>query len=230
MNAPPARLRLGSAEIASALRRDILQGAMEQHDRLPAERLLAETYSVSRGTIREALHRLSLEGLLEIRAGSGAYVSYSPEVIQDSPIDSARPLELMDARFALEPHICRLAVLHARRTDFDLFESLLEKMESSVNDSGAFADADSEFHAAMAKSTGNSLLIWILTQTSNVRTHSEWKRMRSVTLNPNIITLYNAQHRKIVAAIKSREPERAANAMKEHLETARLSLTRAAAT
>ncbi len=203
---------------------------MEQHDRLPAERLLAETYSVSRGTIREALHRLSLEGLVEIRAGSGAYVSYSPEVIQDSPIDSARPLELMDARFALEPHICRLAVLHARRTDFDLFESLLEKMESSVSDSGTFADADSEFHAAMAKSTGNSLLIWILTQTSNVRTHSEWKRMRSVTLNPNIITLYNAQHRKIVAAIKSREPERAANAMKEHLETARLSLTRAAAT
>jgi len=203
---------------------------MSQHDRLPAERLLAETYGVSRGTIREALNRLSREGLLEIRAGSGAYVAYSPDIIHDSPIDSARPLELMDARFALEPHICRLAVLHARRSDFDLFESLLDVMERSVEDPATFGEADSEFHAALAKSTGNSLLIWILTQTSNVRTHTEWTRMRSLTLHPKIISLYNTQHRKIVSAIRAREPERAANAMKDHLETARLSLTRAAST
>jgi len=230
MNAPTTKMKMGSAEIASALRRDILQGVMAQHDRLPAERLLAETYGVSRGTIREALNRLNREGLLEIRAGSGAYVAYTPEIIQDSPIDSARPLELMDTRFALEPHICRLAVLHARRSDFELFDSLLNLMERSIDDPATFAEADSEFHAALAKSTGNSLLIWIVTQMSNVRGHSEWTRMRSLTLNPKIISLYNTQHRKMIAAIKAREPERAANAMKEHLETARLSLTRAAAT
>ena len=230
MNAPTMKMKMGSAEIASALRREILQGEMAQHDRLPAERLLAETYGVSRGTVREALNRLSREGLLEIRAGSGAYITYSPEIIQDSPSDSARSLELIDTRFALEPHICRLAVLHARRSDFDLFDSLLATMERSAEDPATFAEADSEFHAALAKSTGNSLLIWIVTQMSNVRGHSEWTRMRALTLNPKIISLYNTQHRKIVAAIKSREPERAANAMKEHLETARLSLTRAAAT
>lgn len=230
MNAPMTSMKMGSAEIASAIRRDILQSVLAQHDRLPAERALAETYGVSRGTIREALNRLSREGMLEIRAGSGAYVTYSPEIIQDSPIDSARPLELMDTRFALEPHICRLAVLHARRSDFDLFDSLLETMERAAEDSATFAEADSEFHAALAKSTGNSLLIWIVTQMSNVRSHSEWTRMRALTLNPKIISLYNTQHRKLVAAIKAREPERAANAMKEHLETARLSLTRAAAT
>ncbi|MDG1211452.1 MAG: FadR/GntR family transcriptional regulator [Paracoccaceae bacterium] len=230
MNAPAIKVKMGSAEIASAMRRDILQGELAQHDRLPAERLLAETYDVSRGTIREALNRLSREGLLEIRAGSGAYVTYSPKVIQDSPIDSARPLELMDTRFALEPHICRLAVLHARRSDFELFDSQLVKMEKSVEDPATFAETDNEFHAALARSTGNSLLIWIVTQMSNVRGHSEWTRMRTLTLNPKIISLYNTQHRKLIAAIKAREPERAANAMKEHLETARLSLTRAAAT
>ena len=54
--------------------------------------------------------------------------------------------------------------------------------------------------------------------------------MRHLTLDENIISQYNAQHRKILNAIRSREPERAANMMKDHLETARLSLTRAAAT
>lgn len=230
MNAPTLKTKMGSAEIASSLRRDILQGEVALHDRLPAERILAERFGVSRGTVREALTRLSRENLLDIRAGSGAYVAYSPQDIIDSPIDSARPLELMDTRFALEPHICRLAVLHARRSDFELFESLLDQMERSVDDINAFAEADSEFHGALAKSTGNSLLIWILTQTSNVRSHTEWTRMRSLTLNAKIIALYNTQHRKIISAIKAREPERAAMAMKDHLETARLSLTRAAAT
>jgi DNA-binding GntR family transcriptional regulator len=53
--------------------------------------------------------------------------------------------------------------------------------------------------------------------------------MRSLTLNTDIIQQYNAQHRRILNALYSREPEAAASNMKEHLETARLSLTRAAA-
>ena len=53
---------------------------------------------------------------------------------------------------------------------------------------------------------------------------------RIATTNTSIIDQYNDQHRRMLSAIKSREPERAAMLMKEHLETARLSLTRAAAT
>ena len=58
----------------------------------------------------------------------------------------------------------------------------------------------------------------------------DWVRMRRITLGPGIISQYNRQHRAIVDAIRNREPEAAAERMKEHLETARLSLTRAAAT
>jgi DNA-binding GntR family transcriptional regulator len=53
--------------------------------------------------------------------------------------------------------------------------------------------------------------------------------MRGLTLNPTVIDQYNKQHRKILEALYRREPEAAANSMKEHLETVRLSLTRAAA-
>ena len=58
----------------------------------------------------------------------------------------------------------------------------------------------------------------------------EWTRMRHLTLDEGIIAQYNGQHRELLNAIRSREPERAAAKMKEHLETARLSLTRAADT
>ena len=76
----------------------------------------------------------------------------------------------------------------------------------------------------------NGLLIWIIDQIANVRAQDDWTRMRHLTLDTRTINQYNAQHRQILNAIRTREPERAANIMKEHLETARLSLTRAAET
>ena len=222
--------RLGSADIAAVLRREILSGALLQHDRLPAERTLAERYGVSRGTVREALIRLEREKLVEIRAGSGTYVIHSAPMPTDSPIETARPLELMDTRFALEPHICRLAVLHARRSDFEAFDTLLTQMEACGDDALAFGEADSQFHTVLAQSTGNNLLIWMVGQMSNVRGQDEWTRMRHLTLDAKSIAQYNAEHRQIVQAIRARDPDRAALMMKGHLETARLALTRAAAT
>lgn len=222
--------KLGAADIAAVMRREISKGNLQLHDRLPAERVMAETYGVARGTIREALNRLEADKYVEIRAGSGTYVTHKVELDYSSPISSANPLELMDARFALEPHMCRLSVLSGRRADFDRLEQLCNQMEANVKDAVAFAEADTEFHRVLAETTGNSLLIWIIGQITSVRELDEWRRMRHLTLNEGIIMQYNSQHRQILNAIRTREPERAANLMKEHLETARLSLTRAAAT
>lgn len=219
----------GSAELAASLKRAILGGEFLTEERMASERAMADRYGVSRGTVREALTRLSREGLVEIRRGSGAYVTHSPGDAAGLPIESARPLELMDARFALEPHICRLCVLQAGRPEIDELEALLSRMEAAADDPLAFAEADSEFHAALARSSGNRLLMGILAQINSVRGFDEWRRMRNLTLDRETILKYNAQHRQIVRAIAAREPERAAALMKDHLETARLSLTRAAA-
>lgn len=220
----------GAAEIATILRRDISKGRLRMHDRLPAERQLAESYGVARNTLREALLRLEEENYVEIRPGSGTYVTYSAGEPTNAAIENANPLELIDARFALEPHICRLCVLHGRRNQFEELEELCARMEEAVNNPAAFAEADTDFHRALAATTGNGLLIWIISQINSVRSQDEWTRMRTITLEPSIIIQYNSQHRQILNAIKTREPERAANLMKEHLETARLSLTRAADT
>jgi len=224
--------RLGSSEIAAKLRREISRGTLEPRERLMPERELAEVYSVSRSTVREALNQLAKEGLVDIKRGSGTYVSAEQEVIGELShlVENARPLEMIDARFALEPHLCRLAVLHARSVDLDAMEKQILTMENQIHDPVEFSIADKEFHSLLAQSTGNSLLIWFNAQISAVRNQEEWSRMRHLTLNTETTALYNKQHRQILNAIRTREPERAASLMKEHLETARLSLTRAAST
>ena len=222
--------KLGATDIAALLRREISKGFLQLHDRLPPERVLADTYNAARGTVRKALTLLESEGFVEIRPGSGTYVVHMPANTASDEIENATPLELMDTRFALEPHICRLSVLHGRRTDFDAMETLCTRMEGLSNDPVAFSEVDSEFHRALANSTRNGLLVWIIDQIAHVRNQDDWTRMRHLTLDAMTINQYNAQHRQILNAIRTREPERAANIMKEHLETARLSLTRAAET
>ncbi|MEM7074761.1 MAG: FadR/GntR family transcriptional regulator [Pseudomonadota bacterium] len=222
--------RSGAAEIAAAVRRDIASGVLQQHDRLPSERELSEVYGAARGTVRKALSALEDEGFVETRPGSGTYVVHQHKTLSTDAIESATPLEMMDARFALEPHICRLAVLHARRDDFDRLEALCIEMEACVDDPAAFSDADADFHRALVDSTRNGLLIWVIGQISSVRVQDDWNRMRKLTLDRQTIRAYNTQHRQILNAIRTREPERAASMMKEHLEAARLSLTRVSET
>jgi len=216
----------GSAEIAAEMRRAIEGGQYRRFERLPASRDLAATLGVARNTLRDALYQLEREGLLETKPGSGTYVAAQPDPGTPSAVEEATPLELIDARFALEPHICRLCVLHGRREDLEALEALCEKMEASLHDPISFSEADTAFHRRLATTTRNNLLIWLISQINTVRSLDEWTRMRHLTLDETIITLYNTQHREVLNAIRAREPERAASKMKEHLETARLSLTR----
>lgn len=221
-------IKLGAADIAALMRREIAKGTFEVNDRLPPERMLAENYGAARGTVRNALSRLESEGFVETRRGSGTYVVHKPNETTAAAIDNATPLELIDTRFALEPHISRLAVLHGRQADFVQLEELCDTMEQNADDPVMFSEVDTEFHLKLAESTRNGLLVWIMSQVGSVRSQKEWMRMRHLTLDAKTIATYNTQHRAILEAVRTRQPERAAAAMKQHLETARLSLTRAA--
>jgi len=222
--------KLGSADIAAKIRKEVINGELRFKDKLPAERVLANFYGVSRGTIRAALTVLEEDKIISIKPGSGAFVAFEKSKVIVSQVENSNPLELIDARFAIEPHLCRLAILNGRKEHFQKLDELTKKMNNSIEDVQAFAEADTIFHKTLAESTGNSLLIWIINQITAARGLREWTKARNLTLNKEIMTLYNNQHAGIIDCIKSREPELAASAMKEHLETARLSLTRASGT
>ena len=219
---------MNAADIAGALRKQIASARFAQNDRLPPERTLAEQFGVARGTIREALKRLEETGFVERRPGSGTYVTYSERDETRSIVETTRPLELIDARFAVEPHMVRLAVLHATEFDLAKAEAHLQAMESCGSNAVAFADADDRFHLALARCSQNALIVWMMEKMHEVRSHAQWARMRTITLEPKIIALYNGQHRGIVNAIRARDAVAAGRLMREHLETARRSLVEAA--
>ncbi len=220
----------GSSGVAAQLRNEIAVGTLKPNDRLLPQRDLSKKFDCSRGTVQRALRQLTDEGLVQSIKGSGTYVLGEVDLKASGYSKPTRPLELMDARFAFEPHICRLAVMNAINADFDDLDDLLGEMEASAADADRFAEFDDLFHFRLAETTGNSLLIWIAEQLRAVRAQSDWLRMRQITLNQQIIDRYSRQHRNVVDAIRAREPEVAARCMREHLETARLSLTRASAT
>jgi len=219
--------RIGQFEVASLLRNEIHEYRLKHLDRLPSERDLATQHNVARGTIRGALRTLAREGLVEKRRGSGTYITYQPEMASSDPIRDARPLELIDVRFAIEPHICRLCVLNAGSEDFEQLEELLGEMESSVNDPVRFSQYDTRFHARLALTTRNQLLVWIIEQINAVRNNSEWLSMLKLTLDSQMIRDYNATHRAIFEAIRDRDADKAARLMRDHLQRARLSILRA---
>lgn len=217
---------MNSREIAVDLRRQITRAHYQVDERLPAERALADSYGVARGTVREALKSLERMGFVERRAGSGTYVTYARSPERATVIETTRPLELVDARFAIEPHMCRLAVLHATELDLVRAESHLSAIEAD-NRMGGFAENDERFHLALADAAHNPMIKWMMQKCHEVRSHAQWSRMRALTLTPAIVAAYNRQHRAIVDAIRARDPDGAATAMRAHLDTARRSLVEA---
>lgn len=215
---------VGSADIAAELRRQIASARFMPSERLPPERLLAERYGVARGTVRQALRQLEQMGFVERRPGSGTYVTWEDDRAEQSVTEITRPLELVDARFGVEPHMCRLAVLRATDLELNQLRALLDAMETCAQDSARFADIDEEFHLAIARCTQNPMVIWMMEKIHEVRSHAQWSRMRLLTLNPEVVALYNRQHRAVIDAIADRDTERAAQAMKAHLSTAKASL------
>ena len=86
MNDKPADPRRLYLQIAEKLRDLIAQPDFAPNGRLPSERTLAATLAVSRPSVREALVALELEGLVEIRRGSGVYVCATPQPRTETPL------------------------------------------------------------------------------------------------------------------------------------------------
>ena len=214
----------GSAGIAAQLRHSILEGVYGFSDRLPAERQLAETFNVSRGTIREALRRLEELGMVTREIGSGTFVTYREFAEQAAIADVTSPLELIDVRFGIEPQMVRLAISNATAIDIERLHKALARVESTQNNPENFTLADSEFHLSLAECPRNRLMVWLYQLINETRTHSQWVSMKDRILTSERIAKYNAQHRQLYNAIASRDIDTALATIYEHLDRARTDL------
>lgn len=215
----------GVTMIVAELRDAIRGGAYGHGQRLPAERDLATHYGASRTTVREALGQLETEGLVTRKVGSGTFVHWPTAPFGGDIADMTSPLELMEVREAIEPHLARMAVVHASAKDLDLLEKALAELEACEGEQAAFSSADERFHMALAEATGNPLMAWVYSQINDVRCHEQWTEMKRKVLSREAIGIYNQQHRALVEAIRKRDVDAATTVVSEHLAQARLDLT-----
>ncbi len=219
----------GPRAISAYLQRAIETGAYSEGDRLPPERQLAECFNAARSTVRRALDQLEKAGLVSRRLGSGTFVgapAASPRRTVEL-IDQISPIQLIEARLAVEPFTTRLAVLHATRQSLDDMEVVLAHAEDSVGDKDEFSKWDGEFHLLIAHASGNPLLINVCRQINHVRLHAQWDAMKEKILTPEVIAAYNRQHRSIFNALHERDAQGAFALITEHLEQARDDLVKA---
>jgi len=214
----------GSSWITGQLRKAIQEGAYAHGEKLPAERQLAEAFGTSRTTVRTALDQLEQERLVLRRVGAGTFVNCRATVRDNDVSELTSPLELIEVRLALEPHMTRLAVLNATGRDLDRLNEVMNRLAAACTDSEGFTQWDEDFHLAVAECTRNPLLVSLYRQINEIRAHKQWNAMKDKVLTAERMADYNQQHRSLFEAIRSRDVEAAVAIITNHLHQARRQL------
>lgn len=214
---PGNRVGVTTSEVASLLRQRILEGEYAYEERLPAERNLAAEFNVARGTIRSVLEILEQQHLVTRQIGSGTYVIHRETTNQQEISSITSPLEMNEVRIAIEPQMVRLAIANASSRELDELRAALHQCEGCGGDPEKFARGDAAFHMALAHCSRNKLMYWLYERISEVRRHSQWRRMKAKLLTAERIDYYNNQHRKLYEAIAARDTANAVKLIKDHL-------------
>lgn len=167
--ARPARRENVPATIAAELRRQIASGDLAPGSQLPGHRELAAMYSVSVGSVREAISMLVSAGLVETQAGRGTYVSSGSSAagrrldlvhsLPPGPLERAEVEELVEARELIEAQLAALAAERGMPQQIARLRACIEQMEVAAASPLAYPDADVEFHLALAEAAGNRYLL-----------------------------------------------------------------------
>ena len=206
-------------EVARQLEQFITE-RMKPGDMLPPERELAEKFGVSRSSVRDAIRRLELIGLVEPRQGSGTLVrEVSPEFLVN-PLTSVlvqkrkSVVELLDVRKILEPPLAARAASHASADDIAELEDILRRQDDKLRRGEVAIDEDNEFHYTIALASDNTVVLKVLDVLMDLLRETR-ERSLQVEGRPQKSL---AGHRRILSAIKRRDGAAAELAMRRHIE------------
>ncbi len=212
--------------IAEQLAERIRMGEFGLGDRLPSERELSERLQVSRSSVREALLALEIAGWVEVRVGSGVFVTATqpaePAAESANPALRAAvhaatdmsPFELLDVRLLLEPECAALAAQNATP---DQVAAILE-IQRRMSAAGTPNDYDRLFHDAIGAACGNAALasalshVWDLAEDSPV-----FQRLDQHFVTAKVWRVALEEHERVCAAIADHDPIRARHAMTQHV-------------
>ena len=215
-----------SDQIVNEFRKLIKQGTLKPGQKIPGEHDLAERFSTSRGTIREALRTLETMGLLEIKSGSGAYVRELP--LSSGNLDNKLQwllerresvLELMEVRQVLQGRAAKLCAENIGESQLQTLNENIQTMMRAKedNDAEALTEIDTHFHYLIGEYCGNKILddlIKYVEETYRISSRAlmdlSGRAMRSVE-----------EHTAVFEAIKAGDGPLAEKKMHDHTDSVR---------
>jgi GntR family transcriptional repressor for pyruvate dehydrogenase complex len=209
-------------EIMLQIKEFILSGKIKSGEKIPSERELTERFNVSRNMVREAIRGLEMSGYLEVHQGpqGGAFVTdFTHERVSNIFLDFyiANKLSVVDlsqARLLLEPEVARLAANNIdSRSELILMEAL--KKEVLADDLEERMRSLTAVHLVLAEICGNSFYEIIVNSLIAI-TYEIVSYTFSIDGHPIIHGL--GKHDQIVRAVLGKDPEKAAQAMRDHLQ------------
>jgi DNA-binding FadR family transcriptional regulator len=208
-------------QIADQIRDLIRRGEYTTGSRLPPERDLARQLGVSRPSVREALIALEVEGLVEVRIGSGIYVrAPDGDAVPGAAEAAAGPFELLRARYVIEAECAALAAKSAKRAQVQAIANALDEMDEEMAAGHEPLPFDRLFHLRIAEATGNGALVHVIKLLWDERTGPLFARLEHHYDTPGLWRTAMSEHRKVLDAIAGHDPDAARAAMQRHLDHA----------
>jgi len=195
-----------SKEVAQKIEHLILT-TLKPGNKLPAERQLAKMLGVSRCSLRDALLRLEVMGLVESRQGAGTVVR---EVSADALVTPLVNViaqrrqwvrELLDFRKMLEPPLAARAARYASAAQMEQMAQILGRQERRLRAGDVAIEEDSEFHNTIAEASGNGVVLKVLDVVMDLLRETRARSLQAKGRPQKSA----AGHRRILAAIKRRD-------------------------
>src|SRR5262245_50027256 len=207
-------------EVFGQIHQLIKEGRFKAGDQLPSERELAETFRVSRTSVREALRALESQGLIVSRTGMGNFVADLPVESLVGPlarllIDEKKALaDVFEMRKLIEPQIAALAAERATESDVAQLKRIVAKQSDAVSRGETGVEADAELHFSIGRATQNRALQKLVSGLMEMLGRSREESLQTSERRDASID----SHRRIIAAIEKHDKVHARDEMLRHIE------------
>jgi DNA-binding FadR family transcriptional regulator len=213
----PVRSQTAFEETVERLGTAIKLGLLPPGTRLPAERELCGRLGIARSTLRQALTALTESGhVFATRGRRGGTFVADPQPPADPPSSEmlARWRETCDQRLSVELGVALLAAERAQPADLAALDELAAALEESLEDFTAYRQADIRLHVGLAEAAGSPGLVRATTEVQGAMTDL----IAYIAHPPQVLASSNAQHRKLLAAVRKHDTQRAMREMADHLQ------------
>jgi GntR family transcriptional repressor for pyruvate dehydrogenase complex len=210
-------------QIIEKIEKLITSGDLNPGDFLPGERILSEKLGVSRTSLRQALKALNVMGVLEILPGKKTYIKESFSDILINPfrfiraVHSIKIKELFEARCVLEEGFVQMAAKKAKPNDISQIKSYIDYAEKNIDNKDEFVYSEFKFHQYIFEVADNKVLTAVMNSLNELLLVLEKYEKDYLDNSDRALSLQ--QHKEIYRAIKEKDPEKARDAMRIHLDT-----------